>query len=135
MIRAIRVVLLAIVMGSAAFAVPVTSAHAEASCSAAKRSVNCDSTKEAEDFAAKHCSGSDASLVCPGIGRDCAVQDDGILCTKAYGTHSRKPSGGIAAGAGGTSDGSRTALILAGLGLAGAGALLVVGRRRRAGES
>jgi hypothetical protein len=101
---------------------------ADASCAASSRSVNCDNLEEAEDYASKYCYGSSASMTCSGVGRECAVQDDGILCVK--GVAHRRPHGGVSTGGGGAFEGANVAVSTAGAAVVGLGLVLMFARRR-----
>ncbi|GAA3221203.1 hypothetical protein [Actinocorallia longicatena] len=131
----------AFVIGALGLMLPGSAASAaaglplgNASCAATYKSVTCDDLSEAESYAAAYCYGSESALTCPGVGRDCAVQDDGILCTKGPARRHR-PHGGVATGGGGAFEGPNLGLAAAGAGLAALGVVLVVARRRRASGS
>jgi hypothetical protein len=143
MLRVIYAAVLAAVVSVAGLGVLTTQASAAvpatavAKCTKARKSVNCGSVNQAYNYLRKHCAGRANNFACPGVGRHCVLQDDGIICASAWGRHHRRhhhhPKGGVAAGAGGTAAAKSLPLILGGLTLAGLG--IVVLRRRRAGQS
>ncbi|MCP2335240.1 LPXTG cell wall anchor domain-containing protein [Actinomadura rupiterrae] len=106
-------------------------------CKTGTRSVHCKSNQQASEWMKKYCIGSNGDAHCSGVGRQCATQDNGIICEQTEGTTSdgRHPHGPVSAGAGGTWQTGSPALLAAGAGIAGLGGVLLLARRRRAEQS